>query len=124
MMNNLFQWGRPVQLLNQHCGRDFFQKLSNFDSFCCCGDVGKRFVIISNENKLTSVCTGGWMIRRRSAVNVGFSHYRGGGRSARQRRPAAKVLLSADGKLLVEIALLIRPERRRSLAAVEPVFWR
>jgi hypothetical protein len=33
MMNNLFQWGRPVQLLNQHCGRDFFKNLATLTLF-------------------------------------------------------------------------------------------
>ena len=61
-----------TRVLNRHSGRDFSKtyKLWLFS----CGDVGKIFVIISDENKLTSVCTRGWRISLPTAVNVGFSH--------------------------------------------------
>jgi len=66
-------------------------------------------VIISDENKLTSVCTRGWRISLPTAVNVGFSHSNQGddGGSAGQK-PSA--LISADQNLLVVMALLMTGE--------------
>ena len=68
-------------------------------------------MIISDENKLTSVCTRGWRISLPTAVNVGFSHSNQGddGGSAGQK-PSAPFLLSADQNLLVVMALLMTGE--------------